>query len=99
MLLADERVDWGDEDADGPTYWALPDHLGTTRDWIDNDGEIVDHAIFDSYGNRTNPDNFGADFSWTGRWRDPLTGLQWNRARWYNPAIQRWMSEDPIGFV
>jgi hypothetical protein len=46
----------------------------------------VDHAIFDSYGNRTNADTFGSAFQWTGVYRDPVTGLQWNRARWYNPG-------------
>jgi RHS repeat-associated protein len=34
--------------------------------------------------------------SWTGRYFDPVTGLQWNRARWYNPEIGRWMSRDHI---
>ncbi|MCX7418672.1 MAG: hypothetical protein NT013_03925 [Planctomycetia bacterium] len=26
------------------------------------------------------------------------TGLQYNRARWYAPAVGRFVSEDPIGF-
>jgi RHS repeat-associated protein len=34
----------------------------------------------------------------TGRYRDSLTGLQYNHARWYDPKIGRWLSEDPIGF-
>jgi RHS repeat-associated protein len=52
--------------------------------------------VFDSFGNRTNADAIDAAFEWTGVYRDPVTGLQWNRARWYNPEIQRWMSEDPL---
>jgi RHS repeat-associated protein len=96
MLLADERVDWGDEDADGDVLWALADHLGSIRDWVDSEGTVVDHAVFDSFGNRLNADAIDAVFEWTGVYRDPVTGLQWNRARWYNPEIQRWMSEDFI---
>jgi RHS repeat-associated protein len=96
MLLADEHVDWTDTTADGDVYWALTDHLGTPRDWIDDEGELIDHAINDSFGNMLEESSVDTSFQWTGRWRDPLTGLQFNHARWYNPEIQRWMSEDRI---
>jgi uncharacterized protein RhaS with RHS repeats len=29
----------------------------------------------------------------------PWLPPQWNVNRWYSPAIQRWMSEDPFGFA
>ena len=48
------------------------------RDWVDSSGTVVNHAGYDSIGNRLN-----AVFGWTGRYRDPLTGLQWNWHRWY----------------
>ena len=38
-------------------------------------------------------------YLWTGREFEILTGLQYNRNRWYDPALGRWMSEDPIGFA
>ena len=38
-------------------------------------------------------------FSWTGRELDPVSGLQWNRARWYDPQVGRWLADDPIGFA
>jgi RHS repeat-associated protein len=38
-------------------------------------------------------------FSYTGRLLDESTGLQSNWRRWYDPAIGRWLSEDPIGFT
>ena len=96
QLFADEQVDWTDTYADGSVYWGLTDHLGTPRDWVDNEAEVVDHAIYDSFGNRLNAKTIDAALEWTGKYRDPITGLQWNLNRWYNPAIQRWMSEDPI---
>jgi RHS repeat-associated protein len=37
-------------------------------------------------------------FYYTGRLFDKATGLQNNLNRWYDPAIGRWLSEDPIGF-
>ncbi|MGM0490626.1 MAG: RHS repeat-associated core domain-containing protein, partial [Planctomycetota bacterium] len=35
---------------------------------------------------------------YTGRYRDLVTGLQYDRARWYHADTGRWLSEDPIGF-
>jgi RHS repeat-associated protein len=37
-------------------------------------------------------------YLWTGRELDTLTGLQYNRNRWYDPTLGRWVSEGPIGF-
>jgi RHS repeat-associated protein len=36
---------------------------------------------------------------YTGRERDPGTGLYYYRARYYDPAIGRFLSEDPLGFA
>src|SRR5262249_2097192 len=38
-------------------------------------------------------------FAWTSRELDSVTGLQYNRARWYDAATGRWMSQDPMGFA
>ena len=48
----------------------------------------------------------GGDVMYTGRFSDPITSLQWNRDRWYNPGglqyqtetglVGRFISEDPI---
>src|SRR5207245_11481218 len=37
-------------------------------------------------------------YAWTGRERDAETGLQYNRARYYDPDTGRWLSQDPLGF-
>jgi RHS repeat-associated protein len=29
---------------------------------------------------------------------DEATDLQFNRTRWYDPAVGRWLNEDPVGF-
>src|SRR5262245_34362192 len=36
--------------------------------------------------------------AWTGREIDVETGLQYNRARYYDGATGRWISQDPLGF-
>ncbi|MGH9341541.1 MAG: RHS repeat-associated core domain-containing protein, partial [Acidobacteriota bacterium] len=61
---------------------------------------VVNHLRYDSFGNITSQTNSALQplLAWTGRYRDPDTGLQWNLHRWYDPAVGRWLSEDPIGF-
>jgi RHS repeat-associated protein len=108
------RLLWGaavdealaDESA-GTTYWYLTDHLGTVRDvatynTTTNITTIANHVAFDSFGKRTSETNSSLgdfDVGFTGKWFDRATGLTWNLNRWYSPVLQRWISEDPIGFA
>ena len=34
----------------------------------------------------------------TARLKDLATGLRFNRSRWYEPTVGRFLSEDPTGF-
>ena len=38
-------------------------------------------------------------FGYTGRERDKETGLQYNRARYYDPSTGAFIGQDPIGFA
>jgi RHS repeat-associated protein len=87
------------EDASHVVLWALGDNLNSVRDWVNNSGAVVDHANFDSYGNRVNTGSSPSNIAWTGKFHDSLTGFQYNQNRWYSPTVGRWMSEDPIGFA
>ena len=74
--------------------WSLTDHLGTIRDIL---GATATHLIYDAFGNLisgTNPLLFG----YTGKAFDTSTQLQNNINRWYDAAVGRWLSTDPIGF-
>jgi RHS repeat-associated protein len=109
------RLLWGpavdqalaDETSAGDVHWYLTDHLGTVRDvatynQATDTTTIANHIAFDSFGRRTSETNSALgdfDVGFTGKWFDRATGLQWNLNRWYNAAIQRWLSEDPIGFA
>jgi RHS repeat-associated protein len=59
------------------------------------------HTWYDAYGRVTCESNAAVDFlfAFTGRERDEETGLQYHRARYYDPLVGRWISEDPIGFA
>ncbi|NLE37604.1 MAG: hypothetical protein GX621_06220, partial [Pirellulaceae bacterium] len=104
QLLADEQVD--SLATPGDVVWPLVDHLNTTRDLavyddVNDETTIANHRTFDAFGNlKTVSPAATVDclFAFTGRMLDEDTGLQNNLNRWYDPAVGRWLSEDPIGF-
>ncbi|GIW91989.1 MAG: hypothetical protein KatS3mg110_0030 [Pirellulaceae bacterium] len=81
--------------------WALSDHLGTVRDLIDSTGNVVNHLRYEAFGRITSETNAAVDFlfAYTGRERDEESGLFYYRARYYDPAVGRFISEDPLGFA
>ncbi len=78
-----------------PGYF-LSDHLGSTNGLVDSSGNINSQTAYDSFGNQTS--NLNTRYGFTGRERDDLTGLMYYRARFYDPNLGRFISEDPIGF-
>jgi RHS repeat-associated protein len=79
--------------------WPLVDHLGTVRDLAKQDGTIAVHYKYDSFGNVTAGDTSKTRYLFTSREFDTATKLQYNRARYHDAAVGRWISEDPLGFV
>ncbi|MEM7812947.1 MAG: RHS repeat-associated core domain-containing protein [Planctomycetota bacterium] len=94
--------------ATGAVQWALTDHLGSVRGWAEYDGlidttTITATATFDSYGillstTGSTPD-VGFAYGYTGQEWDADIGLSYYYARWYDPTVGRFISEDPIGFA
>ncbi len=80
--------------------WYLTDNLGSVRDITNSSGSIIDHRDYDAWGNLTYESNpsYGDRYGFTGREFDVETGLEYNRARWYDPSTGRWESQDPLGF-
>ena len=78
--------------------WILPDHLGSTRDLVDTLGKVVAHYQYDSFGVLLDGRENVTRYQFAGREHDSNTDLNYHRARWYDPATGKWMSEDPIGF-
>jgi len=97
QILAQEELDGSGNSAD--VLWMLTDHLGSVRDIVNQAGEAVSHVTYDAFGNIVGGTGvLLTRYLYTGRELDTLTGLQYNRNRWYDPALGRWISEDPIGF-
>src|SRR5262249_50490606 len=95
-----------DENSTNVVSWLVTDNQGTIRDVAQyNSGtdttSIVDHLKYDSFGNITNQSNSANQplFGFTGQLFDKDTGLQYNLARWYDPKVGRFISQDPSGFA
>jgi RHS repeat-associated protein len=104
QILADEKVD--SLSSAGDVLWPLTDHLGTVRDLAEFDElagitSIVNHISYNAFGGITDQTNSAVDhlFGYTGRDWDAGAEIQYNRARWYDPAVGRWLSQDPISFA
>jgi RHS repeat-associated protein len=96
QVLAEDSVTQG-------VLWALPDHEGTVHDVVarvDTTTQVKNHLVYDSFGRVVSETAPAVDHlaSFTGRERDEATGLMNYRARWYDPAVGRFLSEDPAGF-
>ncbi len=76
----------------------LTDALGSTIGLADNSGSVLTQYTYEPFG-RTSVSGAAApqSFQYTGRENDG-TGLYYYRARYYDPASGRFLSEDPIGF-
>ncbi len=103
-MLAEQYING----ATSHTIWPLHDQQGTviaaiSDDWHD-DQDDVQHFKYDAYGllkfdteqdpslaNRLVSLHAGRDW-------DEVSDLYYNNARWYDPAMQRFISQDPLGF-
>ncbi|HCA57996.1 MAG TPA: hypothetical protein DEP46_08455 [Blastocatellia bacterium] len=61
-------------------------------------GSLTAQTGYDAFGSATNA-AFPTRYQFTGREFDSFTGLQFSRARFYDPRLGRFISEDPIGFA
>lgn len=95
-------VDYASVDAElssGQRYCVLTDQRGCVTRVIDGRGTTVWFASIDPYGAARV--DVGADFHqplrFPGHWFDPETGLHYNRFRYLDPALGRYLQSDPAG--
>ncbi|WLH09466.1 DUF6531 domain-containing protein [Pseudomonas lurida] len=74
------------------------DHLGTPQELTAPDGEIVWSAHYRAYGEITRLDIGKVDnpLRFQGQYFDQESGLHYNRHRYYNPDVGRYLTPDPV---
>lgn len=84
------------------------DHLGTPRELTNPKGEIVWEETYTTWGNtvqkswqpvrtQANMELQAQPLRFQGQYFDTETGLHYNRFRYYDPDIGRFVTQDPIG--
>ena len=92
----------------GGTRHYLADAHGSPQALVDDTGAVVESYRYSAFGQTTvldagatelNGSVLGNPYGFTGRELDSTTGLCFYRARYYDPALRRFLSEDPIGLA
>ena len=83
--------------------WFLKDRLGSVKSIINNQGNILESYEYSVFGSRSinsspNPLITPNSIGFTGREYDQETGLYYYRARYYEPSLGKFLSNDPLGF-
>ncbi len=76
------------------------DHLGTPIALINAQGGTDWRAEFDPWGNQvdgSNPQRLYQPIRMQGQHYDDESGMHYNRHRYYDPTLGRYISQDPIG--
>jgi RHS repeat-associated protein len=83
----------------GTTSYFHADGLGSVTSLSSAAGSIVNTYTYDSFGKLTaSTGSLVNPFQYTARESDSETGLYYYRARYYDPAVGRFVGEDPIAF-
>ncbi|MEA2091964.1 MAG: RHS repeat-associated core domain-containing protein, partial [Campylobacterota bacterium] len=101
-IIHDERVDspLSITDASGNRYYYHKDYLGSVVGLSDSAGNSVESYSYDTYGKtvKSSSVDTGNPFAFTSREMDD-DDLYYYRARYYDPTVGRFLSEDTLGFV
>jgi len=89
------------------TYFALNDHLGSVHALVDETGTVIESYRYDVFGRVLGIYNGSSQplaesavdnrFLWAGKEYSFKTRFYYNRHRWYDPTIGRFLSKDPSG--
>lgn len=85
------------KDASGDRWeYFLNDPIGTPEALVDGQGQPQGTLKRSAYGSVSSQGS-STSIRFKGQWADPETGLFYNRYRYYDPSIGRYLSPDPAG--
>ncbi|WP_277953331.1 RHS repeat-associated core domain-containing protein [Pseudomonas sp. TH08] len=86
--------------------WYQCDHLGTPQELTDQNGDLVWRAQYKAWGDITEEwsgwarqQGIANPIRFQGQYHDHETGLHYNRHRYYDPCVGRFISQDPISYA
>jgi len=78
-------------------FWLLGDHLGSTSMVTDASGVMVSEVRYSAFGEtRYQSGTLSTDYLYTGQRQEAEIGLYYYVARWYDPAIGRFIQADTL---
>ena len=81
----------------GVDSFYISDALGSTRALTNSQGSVTDRYSYDAFGQLLSSSGTTVNsFLYTGEQKDEAAGLYYLRARYYDPAIGRFLSADPF---
>jgi RHS repeat-associated protein len=80
------------------TTTPLVDALGSTLELTDASGTLLTHYTYESFGATATSGSSSVNTQQFAGREDDATGQYFNRARYYNARLQRFVSEDPTDF-
>lgn len=84
----------------GGTYYYAADDLGTILGLFNSTGSVMNRYRYQPFGAQESElENVPNSLRFTARQWDSEAGLYYYRARYYDPAVLRFLSEDPIGLA
>ena len=85
----------------GALHHLHTDHLGTPLEASNDAGEITWQVTYKTWGNVVTEEvaEIQQRLRFQGQYFDVETGLHYNRFRYYDPAVSRFASQDPIGLI
>lgn len=83
----------------GKPYFSVNDVAGLPRELVTSEGTVVWRALYSSFGEivAERAADTSCPVRYQGQWYDEETGFHYNRFRYYDPAVSRYVSPDPEG--
>jgi RHS repeat-associated protein len=84
-------------DSDGRFHSIVTDLVGTPTELVDANGVLAWHNRSGLWGESADAAGTSTPLRFPGQYADPESGLHYNVYRYYDPAVGRYLSQDPLG--